>query len=98
MKRIADFANPAAVRRTLECRSVKDKIAIAIDCDVAPTDSLPAVTELVASGIIEWIDRAMLPMLAVQDDGSVRAGLNCDIYRLTADGVALCDLEGIQGH
>lgn len=84
------------IRSVLERRSVADKIAIAIDCDLCPVDDLPAVAELVRDGILVWIDRACLMHIGVKrPDGSMLRGLNADVYRLTAKGIALCEANGI---
>lgn len=89
---------PDAWRSVLSCRSVKDKIAVAIECDLAPVDMLPAVTELVRDGYMVWIDRATLMHLVVQNTktGEIRRGVPCDVYQLTEKGVALCDANGIK--
>lgn len=89
---------PEAWRDVLSARSVRDKIGIAIDCDLAPVGELNVVGELVREGIIEWIDRACVPHLGTfhLDTGEVRRGFNCDVYRLTPKGIALCDANGIK--
>jgi hypothetical protein len=82
----------------LKHRSVDDKIGVAVDCDLAPVGELAVVAELVREGIMQWIDRAWLGHLAVQNaDGSHRRrGVNCDIYKLTEKGIALCEQHGIK--
>lgn len=84
-------------RKVLEARSVKDKISVAIDCDIAPVGSLNTVAELVRDGYMVWIDRAVLPLQVVfaDHDKLPRIGVNADIYKLTDKGVALCEAEGI---
>jgi hypothetical protein len=98
--KIADFKDPAEVRLILERRSVRNKIAIAIDCDMLPVGTLPAVTELVRAGIIVWIDRGLLRQFVAvnRQTGERRIGINCDVYLLTPAGIALCDAEGIAQH
>jgi hypothetical protein len=84
-------------RRILQHRSVKNKIGIAIDCDVTPAGDLPIVSELVREGIMVWGDRAFLRHVAVVTiDGVPRRGVNADVYYLTPKGIALCDAEGIE--
>lgn len=86
-------------RKVLERRSVRDKIAIAIDCDIAETDSINAVAELVREGYMVWIDRSALPMVVISKaSGKSRYGVNSDIYLLTPKGVELCDANGIERH
>lgn len=79
-------------RRILQHRSVKDKIGIAVDCDLAPVGDLNIVTDLVREGIITFVERAALLHLVIKG----RRGVNADIYRLTPKGIALCDSNGIE--
>lgn len=81
-------------RSVLSCRSVHDKIALPIDCDIAPVDLLPTVAELVRGGYMTWLDRSLLPIAAITKDKIIPA-INCDIYLLTPKGTALCDKHGI---
>lgn len=87
-------------RKFLEARSVKDKIGVAIDCDIAQPGDLNIVTDLVQEGIIVWIDRALLPHVGWFKDGAppvlVRRGVNADIYQLTLKGIKLCNENGIK--
>lgn len=86
-------------RKVLIKRTVKDKIAVPIDCDLAPIDLLPTIAELVREDIIKWIDRANLQHIAsYTPDGKIRIGLNCDIYQMTSKGIELCDANDIKGH
>jgi hypothetical protein len=92
---------PDTWRKVLSARSMKDKIGVAIDCDIAPVGELNIVSELVREGILVWIDRACLPQLGLKAPAKLggellRRGLNADIYRLTPKGVALCDAYGIK--
>jgi hypothetical protein len=83
--------------RILQHRSIKNKIGIAIDCDVAPAGDLNIVAELVREGIMVWGDRAFLAHVGVVTvDGVPRRGVNADVYYLTPKGIALCDAEGIK--
>lgn len=78
-------------------RSMRDKIAIAVDCDLAPVGELNVVSELVREGIIVFVERAVLSHLyAYWPSGEVRRGLNADVYKLTEKGIALCDFNGIK--
>lgn len=81
-------------RHVLEHRSTADKIAVAIDCDLAPVGDLPTIAELVREGIIEWIDCTRLVRILIIAEGRP-VFPNFDVYRLTAKGVMLCDAEGI---
>ena len=84
------------VRAVLEARSVRDKIAVAIDCDVAPVGQLNIVAALVRDGVLVWIDRTTLPHVGIQTpDGRVRLA-NVDVYQLTSKGIALCNANGIK--
>lgn len=89
-------------RRLLEKRSVLNKIAIAIDCDILDPADLLIVSELVREGIWVWIDRTWLPLIAVLPmpggDIKPRIGLNADIYQLTPKGIELCDANNIERH
>jgi hypothetical protein len=89
-------------RRVLSHRSIDDRIAVAIDCDLADPRDLPTVGELVRAGVLVWTDRAVLRHLGVMNDGKpvmTRTGHirrpNVDVYRLTSEGIELCDAEGI---
>lgn len=84
-------------RRILELRSIKDKIVVAIDCDLADPADLPILTELVREDIIVWTDRTVLPMI-VRFNGArkLRVGINADVYQLTLKGIALCNENGIE--
>jgi hypothetical protein len=73
------------VHRVLERRSTLDKIAVPRSCVVLHHEDLPAVSWLVREGYMVWIDRAVLTELWI----------DCDIYRLTEKGVALCQGNGI---
>jgi hypothetical protein len=93
-------ALPEDWRRVLSNRSTRDKIGIAIDCDLAPVGELTTVAELVRAGLIEWIDRTCLAHLGTRntETGEVRRCINADVYRLTEKGIALCDAHGIERH
>ena len=84
-------------RRVLEKRSVKDKIAIARDCELLPVGDLNIISELVREGMIVWIDRTILRHLGVlRESGElVRIGVSADVYQLTTKGISLCRAEGI---
>jgi hypothetical protein len=83
------------VRRVLECRSKLDKIAIPIDCKIAPTPLLPIVTRLVEAGLMVWVDRCSLDhVVAIFPDGD-QFHPNVDIYQLTTEGIKLCNANGI---
>jgi len=96
MKRIAEFRDPAETRKILECRSLRNKIGVPVDCEMTDPATLPAITELVAAGVIVWIDRAMLPQIGIFRQGTLHLGVQTDIYLLTPAGVALCEREGIE--
>jgi hypothetical protein len=86
-------------RPFLELRSVKDKIGVAIDCDVAEPGDLNIISELVREGIIVWIDRTVLSHLAIvnKQTGTLeRLWVNADVYQLTLKGIALCNAHGIR--
>jgi hypothetical protein len=84
-------------RPFLELRSVKDKLGIAIDCDIADPADMPIITEMVREGIIVWIDRACLPIIAInKETGKPRFGINSDVYQLTLKGIRLCNEHGIR--
>lgn len=86
--------------RILDLRSKKDKLAIAIDCDMAEPGDLNIVTELVREGIIVWIDRSMLHHLGALNEktGETKRGINVDVYQLTLKGIKLCNENGIEQH
>jgi hypothetical protein len=73
------------VRRVLVCRNATNRIAVAIDCDVAEPGDLTIISQLVREGFLSWIDRMFLR----------RPGINVDIYKLSLAGVALCEKHGI---
>lgn len=86
-------------RPILELRSVKDKIGVPIDCDIAEPGELNIIADLVREDIIVWIDRAVLRHLVVIDERGVkppRIGINADIYQITLKGIRLCDDNGIK--
>ena len=90
-----------AIRAVLSARSVKDKIGIAIDCDLAPVGELAVVSELVREGMLVWIDRTVLSHQAVVDrnDPTPRPPVrhpNVDVYQLTPKGVEFCEQHGIK--
>jgi len=75
----------------LQSRDGRDKVAIAIDCDVADPGSLNIVSELVQEGIMVWVKRTVLPFeLRRPGQDVINIGINADIYRLTNKGVILC--------
>lgn len=80
-------------RRVLKARSVKDKIGIAVDCDLCPVGDLSVIAELVRLGLLVWIDRCALHHLRRGDTGE---RLNVDVYQLTTAGVAYCDQHGVK--
>lgn len=82
-------------RRVLSARSMRDKIGVARDCELCPVHDLPIIAELVREGILKWLDRATLPLMAVRSDGTRIVGIDADVYLLTPKGVALCDANGI---
>lgn len=91
----------------LKLRSVKDKVAVWIDCDVADPADLPVISDLVSSGIMQWIDRTILMHVAVLDKktgkphmtrtGQIRRP-NVDVYKLTPLGIYLCNENRIEQH
>lgn len=83
--RIADFPDPEETRRALQCRSIEDRITIAINCWLCSPRTMPVVTALVAGGFMVWIERTVLPTI-----------LAVDVYQLTPAGITLCEAEGIE--
>jgi hypothetical protein len=80
----------AGIRKVLAHRSVKDKIAVPLDCRLCPVGLLPVVSELVREGYLRWIDRGNIHHLVAVKNG-IRFPVFVDVYQLTAAGVALCD-------
>jgi Ethanolamine utilization protein EutJ (predicted chaperonin) len=83
---------PPDHRRVLGKRSIANKIAIAIDCDMCPVADLPVIAQLVRDGYIVWIDRCALEHVRRTD---TLQRLNVDVYQLTAKGAAYCDTNGV---
>src|SRR4051812_29151525 len=69
-----------ATRRVLEHRSVRNKIALARHCELAPVGDLEIVSRLVREGYLVWLDEAVLPMVAVAKGKQPIVGLSADIY------------------
>jgi hypothetical protein len=84
---------PPDYRRVLSRRSVANKIAIAIDCDMCPVGDLPVITQLVRDGYLVWIERCALEHMRRTD---TMQRLNVDVYQLTSKGVAYCDVNGVR--
>jgi hypothetical protein len=87
------------IRSVLKARSVKDKIGVAVDCDLAPVGQLNTVSMLVREGMLVFIERAVLPHLAITDKANnfIRHP-SVDVYQMTPACVALCDANGIERH
>lgn len=85
-------------RHILEQRSVADKIAIAIDCDLCEPGDIPIISELVRNGYMIWIDRTVLRHIVAihRDKVEARIGINVDVYLLTLKGIKLCNENGIK--
>lgn len=88
---------PTRWREILAHRSVADKVAIPRDCELLEPGDLPAITSMVQAGVLEHNDTATLPFVILHRDGRKNTvGVSCDIYRLTADGIELCERNGIK--
>lgn len=84
------------VRRVLSARSVRDKIALALDVRLRPSKGeFEAVRKLVEDGYLVWLDRAQVAHIR---DRETLVPTMMDIYLLTPKGVALCDEHGIKQH
>lgn len=94
MQHINNFRDPIMVRGILSCRTHKKKIFVPVDCNIAAPAVLPAITELVSSGMIIFLDRTVLPVL-IQGGSGPQLGINVDIYLLTKSGVDLCNENSI---
>ncbi len=84
-------------RHILELRSVKDKIAIPVDCELLDPGDLNIVAELVREGMMIWIDRTVLRQIALlnKHTGQTIIGIMCDVYQFTLKGIQLCNENGI---
>lgn len=81
------------VRKVLSCRSVRDRIAVPLDCALCPVGLLNTVGMLVREGVLTWIDRATLHHVIHR--GS-RVAVLVDVYELTRKGIDLCNEHGIK--
>ncbi len=88
---------PKGWREILEHRSTADKIAVPLHHALRPVGDLPLVAAMVRQGVLRFIDRARLPMAAIDSFGKiVAAPIECDVYQLTLKGIALCEQHGIK--
>lgn len=85
---------PAPWKSVLECRSVRDKIAVPRDCELCEPEALPVISEMVREGFLVWIDRQMFQ--ARLNGAQEFTHFPCDIYQLTTKGIALCREHGIE--
>lgn len=76
------------VREVLSRRSVRNKIAVPVDCRLCPVHLLPVISRLVREGVLVWLDRC-----TIEYDG---LGLMVDVYLLTRMGSDYCDEHGIE--
>lgn len=82
------------VRSLLELRSTRDKIAVALDPRLRPTeDVLAVVRKLCEDGYLVWFDRAQIAHIRERE---TMLPVMMDIYLLTPKGVALCEEHGIK--
>lgn len=84
------------VRSLLSHRSKKDKIGIAIDCELCPVGDLNIVSLLVREGYLVWLDRTVLQHVVAIGEHGARVNVAVEVYQLTPKGVALCDRHGIK--
>lgn len=89
------FPDPWETLRILQCRSMRNKIVIALNSGVNPRTK-KALEELVRWGIVVWVDKAALPYVAVVAGKGDAEPIVADIYLLTPRGVRLCEREGIR--
>jgi hypothetical protein len=84
------------MRKLLSARSVRDKIALALDARLRPgKEEFETVRKLVEDGYLVWLDRAQVAHIR---DRETLIPTMMDIYLLTPKGVALCDEHGIKQH
>jgi hypothetical protein len=86
------------MREILQCRSVKNKIAIPRHCELVDPQDLPIISQLVREGYMRFMRETKLMMAArrISDDRMIEAPLSVDVYELTETGIALCEQHGIK--